>query len=190
MVKKLVVGLFCITSLFAQNNLKYQDESKFNNIDPRIFVGLEGAYNYTSSNEELDKLIYSYGLYIGVPVYKYELILKGKNLIASGFDISAQSIAFNIPFDGTSTKETYWGVTAGNAKIEFDNHTSKNLLKATNDGNFYGIHIGARNKYTRNIFVRYELEYLKYDLESKKTDNKTLDIESSIEFLVGVEYRF
>jgi hypothetical protein len=190
MLKNLVVALFCITSLVAQNNLKYQDESKFNNTDIRLFVGMEGSYNYTSSNEELDKLLYGYAFYIGMPVYKYELIVKDKYLIANDFDINSQSLAINFPFDGTSISESYWGIIGGNVEVEFESTVGHNLLKKINDGQFYGLHIGARNKYTRNVFVRYELEYLSYDLQMKKNDDTTLDIESSIEFLVGVEYRF
>jgi hypothetical protein len=191
MLKNLVVALFCITSLLAQDNLKYQDESKFNNFDPRIFVGLEGAYNYTSSSEDIDKTVYSYSFYIGTPILsKYELIIKDKYFIANGYDMNSQSLTINFPFDGTSTRESYFGIIGGVSEMEFESAVNYNLVKKVNDGKFYGVHIGARNKYTRNVFVRYELEYLNYDLQSKKNDNTTLDLEASLEFLVGVEYRF
>lgn len=189
-MRYIVLAFLVAISLQAQNNLKYMDESKFNYFDPRIFVGLDAGYNYNRANDKLDRFVYSYGGYVGIPVFDYEMIVKKKFARAEEYELLNNSLTLNFPYNGTGARQAYWGIIAGQSTIDFKRHSRYNLQKAQNDGTFYGIHFGQRNKYTRNVFVRYELEYLRYDMDIKQNDGKDFGFNHSLEFIVGVEYRF
>lgn len=190
MSKMLTILLICGVSLFAQNILKYEDESKFDYFDPRIFVGFEGSYNRTNVDENIDKSVYGYGLYMGMPIFNYESMFKVKTLISSDYDMNLFGLSINFPFKGTAINELYFGFAGGVSKIKFKDRTKLNLEKSQSDGEYYGIHVGLKNKYTRNLFIRYEIEYLRHDISSKKDSGTDLELKDSIEFLAGVEYRF
>ena len=179
------------TTLMAQNNLKYMDESKFDYWDLRVFVGVDGGYNYNWANENLDDIVSSTSKYIGIPIYNVELILKDKLSRAKQYDIDSQSITINIPYDGTFAKQRYFGLVYGKGEMKYNNKAIDKyaINKKINNGSYYGFHFGQRNKKTRDLFFRYELEFLTYDMKAK-TATGAVELNYSVEFLIGIEYRF
>ena len=79
------------------------------------------------------------------------------------------------------------GIIGGSGKLNFSDTkvTSLNLDKKTIKDNFYGIHFGKRYKFTRHFYTRIELEYMKYKYEAKN-----INLNNSLEFIYGCEYRF
>lgn len=196
MYKKIILTLAFAMSLFGSDvvkqDSKYLDDSKLNLSDLRIFVGADGAYSHLKSNERLDASGYGYSFYAGIPISDLELILKKKNTMTNSLDLDNNSIALNIPFGGTGSRMLYAGVISGNAKVNYKGSTATtySVVNKKNDGNFYGFHIGKRYKFSQNFFGRMEFEYLKYNLEAKTTTSKTVDLQNTLDFIYGVEYRF
>lgn len=195
-MKKIILSFAFVLAVFGddieKDNLKYLDESKLELTDLRIFVGTNGTYSYYKSNENLDTSGYGYGLYAGIPVSDMEIILQKKYHNSQDFNLDSTSMALNVPIGGTGSRVIYAGVSTGNANVTYSDSlsTNLNLINKKNDSTFYGIHIGKRYKFGQNFFTRVELEYLKYNLSSKTTSSKILNLDSTLGFVYGVEYRF
>jgi len=193
MRKKILILLCLSLTLFAvEPTNKYLDDTKFDFTDLRIFGGLEGGYHYTKASESFDDRSYSYGAYIGIPIDDLEIILKRKISLTNDFELENTSFTLNMPISGTGSRALYLGLIGGKSEVTYGENikTQYNLLTTTNDGNFYGGHLGKRYKFSENFYVRIELEYLKYNLSSKTTTNENVAIENSLELIYGVEYRF
>jgi hypothetical protein len=189
MIKK-IIG-FILIFISVANALEYKDETKFTSIDKRFFIGGDVGFAY-NRNDRFDDTYYTYGLYAGFPIYGYEVIYKKKLQRSRTYDGWLQSISFNIPLAGKSSRQEYFGLVAGIADLSFtDSQVSKkSLLDKRHDGRFYGAHIGKRYKLQRNLFSRIELEYLNYGFNVYNTSGDSYDVEDSLEFLMGIEYRF
>ncbi len=193
MYKKIIFALALVTSLFGNDtDGKYLDDSKMDYSDLRIFVGVDGSYNYQSASESLDKSALGYSVYVGIPLYELELIAKKTTAFSNNLDLDSQSLALNIPISGTGSRSVYVGFLGGNAKVTYNDSTklSLNLVENSTDGNFYGAHLGKRYKFSQNFFGRMEFEYLKYNLQTKTTSGSTLDVTNNFAFVYGLEYRF
>lgn len=193
MGKKILLLLSLSHLLFGNEGAnKYLDDTKFDYTDLRIFTGLEGGYHYTKGSENFDDRSYSYGAYVGVPIDDLEFIFKSKKSLTNDFELANKSLTLNIPISGTGSRTLYAGIIGGNSEVTYNENikTQYNLLKATEDGKFYGAHLGKRYKFSENFYVRIELEYLKYNLSSKTTTATDVAIENSLEFIYGLEYRF
>lgn len=187
-MKKIIILLaLCFSTLFA---LEYEKENELSSIDPKFIVGLEGHYSYTIA-DDMDKLNYGYGFYLGMPVSDFEILVKQKRFTSDNFDSIANALIINKNIDGTGIRPLYLGIVAGERELEFkqESITSKGLEKEKVSDTFYGIHIGKKYKYSRNFAVRIELEYVNYGTTLKSTI-KDLNVDSSIDFNYGVEYRF
>jgi hypothetical protein len=189
MIKR-IIG-FILIFISVANALEYKDETKFTAIDKTIFIGGDVGFAY-NRNDSFDDSYYTYGLYAGFPVYGYEVIYKKKLQRSRTYDGWLQSISFNIPIDGKSSRQEYIGFVAGIADLSFTDTqvSTKSLLGKRHDGRFYGAHIGKRYKLTRNLYSRMELEYLNYGFNVYDSLGDNYGIEDSIEFLMGIEYRF
>jgi hypothetical protein len=184
------VTLFIIS--INANNSKYIEKKDYKNQDYRIFTGAGASYSYFRASENLDKLIYAYSVYVGMPIYfGNELIIKNKINIADEFSINQQSLILNIPIISRSTRQVYIGIIAGIGELKWNNDyiNSLNITKKTIDKNFYGLHIGKRYKYTRNFYIRMEIEYMQYSYLIP-TNHDDMTIDNSIAFNYGFEYRF
>jgi len=179
---KKVIFLILFTTILFSSESKYLKVKDYSNNDSRIFVGILANYGYLNSKQTSDKSIYSYGLYIGIPVfYNYEIILNKYNSVTSDFTLNQQSLIFNIPLSSRETRRVYIGVVGGLGELDMKDNTTS-IEKITDK--FYGFHIGKRYKFTRNYYARIELEALRYDykgIEEKDT---------SFTFNYGFEYRF
>ena len=191
----LTIGLFILTPSFAQDSKSnYLDEDKMNYSNIRPFVGLDGGYSYvntTANTGNLDSSLYSYSVYIGIPIWDYEFILKHKNRSKRDFELISNSLILNIPIDGSGTDMTYLGVVGGQGTLTWGDtqKTTLNLISSSAKDSFYGVHIGQKYKFSRNFYVRIELEYIKYDFISKTTTSQ-VSLDNSLEFIYGFEYRF
>ncbi len=194
MKKKILLLALCATSLLANEPTEtYLDESKMDYSDPRIFIGIDGSYNYQMSNDNLDTSTLGYSIYAGVPISELELIVKKSITNSNNLELDTQNITLNIPISGTGSRSIYVGILGGEAKVTYNSSTvaSHNLAEKSTTGSFYGAHIGKRYKYGQNFFGRMELEYLKYDLKTPNSvDATTLNITNNIGFIYGIEYRF
>jgi len=187
-MKKIIILLaLCFSTLFA---LEYEKEKNLSSIDPKFIVGLEGHYSYTIA-DNMDKLNYGYGFYLGMPISDFEILLKQKRFTSDNFDSIANAVIINKNIDGTGIRPLYLGILAGSRELDFTQESidSKGLEEKTVKNTFYGIHIGKKYKYSRNFGIRIELEYVNYGTTLKSTI-KDLNIDSSIDFNYGVEYRF
>jgi len=194
MIKKILLTFSLALSLFGNDtDGKYLDDAKMDYTDLRIFVGVDGSYNYQIASENLDKSALGYSIYAGIPLYELELIAKKTTAFSNNLDLDSQSLTLNIPISGTGSRSVYVGFLGGNAKVTYNDSTKTalNLVEKTTNGNFYGLHIGKRYKFSQNFFGRMEFEYLKYNLQTKNTvDATTLDLNSGVAFIYGLEYRF
>ena len=191
MIKYIILEGLLLVSLNAKNT-KYLEEKDYKNDDFRIFTGIEASYSYLRASSSLDKLMYSYSVYIGMPVfYGNELIVKKKKNIVDEFNINQQSLILNIPLASRDTRQVYMGLIAGTGELKWNSDyiNNLNITKNTIKENFYGLHIGKRYKYTRNFYARMELEYIKYNY-STPTNGEDIAIDSSMAFNYGFEYRF
>lgn len=188
MFKKVLFSLLVGLSSLAA--IEYQNEEKFDYVDPRFFMGLEGQYSYTVA-DEMDKLNYGYGIYVGMPISDFEIIVKHKEFSSDNYDASSNAIVLNKQIDGTGARNLYLGLVVGQSKLTFTDNTvsEKALLKKEQDENYYGVHIGKKYKFSRELYVRIELEYQKFGYTLQST-TKDLKIDSAVEFIYGVEYRF
>ncbi|MCK5293023.1 MAG: hypothetical protein KAJ49_00080 [Arcobacteraceae bacterium] len=196
MIKKIfLIALLLVSSSFAQENKSdYLDENKMDYINFRPFVGIDGGYAYlntTANSGDLGSKLYSYSVYMGMPLFDYELILKYKNSNKDDFDLISNSLILNIPIDGSGTDMTYLGLIGGEGTLTWNNNqvTTLNLISTTVKDSFYGIHIGQKYKFSRNFYVRIELEYLQYDFITKTPTSK-VSIDNTLEFIYGFEYKF
>ncbi|MDD2697422.1 MAG: hypothetical protein PHF17_01335 [Arcobacteraceae bacterium] len=194
MMKKTLPLLVLALSLFANEpNEKYLDDTKLDSSEINFFIGVDGSYNYQIASESLDKSALGYSLYAGVPIYDFELIGKISNATSNNLDLKSKSITFNIPISGTGSRSVYIGFIGGSATATFNDSTKTNfnIIDKSNDGNFYGVHIGKRYKYSENFFSRMEFEYLKYNLQAKTNTTPTsVNLDNSFSFIYGLEYRF
>lgn len=188
MFTKIITILFVTLSL--QASVKYEDESKYNFIDTDFFVGGDLGFAY-NQNEKFDETYYTYGLYAGVPIYGYEVILKKKLQRSKDYDGWLQSLIINIPMGGKFSRQTYFGLIAGKANLKFTDGetTSKSLTDDSHKENFYGAHFGKRYKLTRHLYSRMEIEYLYYGFKIEGA-NRDFGIDNSLEAVMSVEYRF
>jgi hypothetical protein len=170
--------------------IEYQNEDQFEYIDPRFFMGLEGGYSYTVA-DEMDKLNYGYGIYAGMPISDFEIIVKHKEFSSDNYDASSNAIIINKQIDGTGARNLYLGFVVGETKLTFNDNTvsEKALLKKEQSENYYGVHLGKRYKFSREMYVRIELEYQRFGYTLQST-TKDLNIDSAVEFIYGLEYRF
>ncbi|HIP12100.1 MAG TPA: hypothetical protein EYG73_05185 [Arcobacter sp.] len=194
MIKKLIVSTLLATSFMyanSSNNIKYLEEEKMENNNIRPFIGMELGFALLSSNEPIDKTIYSSGFYAGIPIYTWELISKYKISNTKDFNLNKTSLSLNIPISGSGTDMTYIGVIAGQSDLSWSDNriASFSLIKQDSKNSFYGIHIGQKYKYSRNYYLRVELEYSKYEFETKSYVSDVL-IDYSTEFICAFEYKF
>ena len=191
MIKKIIIIALLIGSINAKDT-KYLDEKDYSNNDFRIFVGLGASMSYLRSSEDLDKYMYSYSFYIGMPIFwGNELIIKKTKNIIDQFDINEQELILNIPFDSRDTRQSYYGIVFGQGEVKWNNTdaTNFNVTKKTIEDTYYGVHIGKRYKFTRNYYVRIELEAIKYNFKTPTT-NEDITNDYSVSFNYGFEYRF
>jgi len=188
MKKYILIAIF-ISSLFAKDDSIYLDLNKTDYSDLRVFVGLDCGYRY-QDNKDLSNKAYSYGIYAGIPLDGWDIIIKQKKNKSKDFDIFSNSIIANLDISGSGTDMTYFGILVGNSKLTLDNSIviNSNVTNNNQTETFYGTHIGHRYKFSRNFYVKIELEYIKYNFDIKSTDN--LSIGDPIEFIYGIEYRF
>jgi len=180
-MKKFIILILFTSTLFAYES-KYSNEKDYSNNDFRIFIGLNANYGYLNSEQTNDHSLYSYGLYAGMPIFNdYEIILSKYNSVTSDFTLNQQSLIFNIPLTSRKTRRVYIGVIAGSGNVDMKNSFINND-EITNK--FYGLHIGKRYKFTRNYYVRIELEALKYEYKD------IYEKDTSLIFNYGFEYRF
>ena len=177
-MKKILLIILIASSIFASNT-RYMDEKDYSNSDFRIFTGLDAKYGYFNSDKTTDNTIYSYGVYVGIPIFSdYELIINKNRENTRSFVLDQQSITINMPLTSRKSQRVYVGLKAGNGIVDFED-SSVDL-----DNKFYAIHIGKRYKYTRHYHVRIELEAISYDYD----DNSKND--TGVTFNYGFEYRF
>ncbi len=186
-----LISIILTSSLLAKEN-KYLKISEYSNWDHRIFVGLNANISYLRNTYNLDRSMYSYGAYIGLPIiFSNELILKSNIKDTNNFQIKEKSIVINFPFTARSSRQGYFGLLYGEGKLSWkDKDVSKlNLNQKIIKDNFYGIHIGKRYKFTRNYYARIELDFIKYNYN---TPSDILDINNiyTLGFTYGFEYRF
>ena len=193
-MKKIILASFAFVSmLFASNQSIYMDENKMDYSDIRPFVGLDAGYGYINGDvktgDGLDNTEYSYSGYIGLPILSYEIIFKEKKKLTSDFNIKEHSFIINRSIDGSGARMVYLGLIGGKGELTWSNNriSSLNINNKTVKDNFFGIHLGKQYKFTRNFYVRIELEYMKYKYQ---TTNNTANLDKSLEFIYGVEYRF
>ncbi len=186
------VGLFASTLLASENNMQYLDESKMDYNDPRIFIGVDGSYNYQLTSDSLDKSLLGYSVYAGIPISDVELIVKKTIANSNNLELDTQNLTLNFPISGTGSRMVYLGILGGDAKVTYNSSTvsGHNLSETSSKGTFYGAHWGKRYKYSQNWFGRMEFEYLSYDIKTPKTTTGSLDINSNFSFIYGMEYRF
>ena len=196
MIKKiLLLTCFLLTISFAQDKTNnYLDENKLDYSSLRPFVGLDGGYSYvdtTSDNGNLDNTLYGYSVYVGLPISSYEIIIKHKNRSKSDFELISNSLILNMAISGSGTDMTYFGIIGGEGELTWgDTQVSTLNLSSSNiKDTFYGMHIGQKYKFTRNFYVKIELEYMKYDFVSK-TSTSDVSLDNTLEFIYGIEYRF
>jgi len=194
MIKKLIItALLFTSSVYAEtvNNTKYIEAEKMDNSNFRPFIGIEAGISYIDTTGGLDNSMLAYGLYIGMPIFSWEIIAKIKQDTTSDFNIVSSGLVLNMPIDGSGTDKTYVGLIAGNSKLEWRQHTIDSLgIKDKSETNaFYGIHIGQKYKYTRNFYARIELEYIKYSYMFS-IDSKKFGADDSLKFNYGFEYKF
>jgi len=181
-MKKVIFLILCTSFLFSSDS-KYLKEKEYSNNDLRVFVGLSGSYAYFDSEKTTDNSLYSYGIYLGLPIFdNYEVILNKYNSVTSDFKYNQQSLTLNVPLTSRKTRRVYVGIVGGKGTIEFNNNLG-NL-----DDYFYGVHIGKRYKFTRNYYARIELEAMKYNY--KREDLKEIGKDRALIFNYGFEYRF
>ncbi len=193
MYKKIIAILSLVTTLFGnETGGKYLDESKMDYSDLRIFVGVDGSYNYQTASESLDKSALGYSIYGGIPIYELELIGKKTVKDSNNLELDMQNITLNIPISGTGSRSVYVGFLAGNAKVTYNDSTvsANGLVEKSTNGSFYGAHIGKRYKFSQHFFGRMEFEYLKYNLQTKNTTGSSLELNNDFSFIYGLEYRF
>lgn len=193
MHKKIILILGLALGLFGNEPQgKYLDDSKMDYVDLRIFVGIDGSYNYQSASKSLDKSALGYSIYAGIPIYELELIAKKTIKDSNNLELDMQNITLNIPVSGTGSRSVYVGFLAGNAKVTYNDSTvsSNGLIEKSTDGSFYGAHIGKRYKFSQNFFGRMEFEYLKYNLGIKNNTGSSLELNNDFSFIYGLEYRF
>lgn len=192
MKKILLVILLSLTISFAnENKTVYLDEIKMDYSNIRPFVGLDVGYAFVQTSGDLDSTIYPYSVYMGLPISNYDIILKHKTSNKDDFRLVSNILVVNIPMGGSGADLTYFGLLGGQGKLTWKDNkfASLNLLKKSIDKSFYGVHIGKRYKFSRNFYVRIELEYMKYDYVAK-TNLTDVSLDSSLEFIYGFEYRF
>jgi hypothetical protein len=193
MIKKILLTFSLVLSLFGnETDGKYLDDSKMDYSDLRIFVGVDGSYNYQIANESLDKSALGYSIYAGIPLYELELIAKKTTISSNNLDLDSQNVTLNIPISGTGSRSVYIGFLGGNAKVTYNDSTkiAQNLVEKSTTGNFYGAHLGKRYKFSQNFFGRMEFEYLKYNLQTKTNSSSSLELNNNFSFIYGLEYRF
>lgn len=173
-MKKIIILVFVTNLLFG--SAKYLNEDDYSNYDYRIFVGIDGSASYVDASTNIDYKMYSYGLYIGLPIFSnFDLIFKKKLNNNLDFIINQQSINLNIPFfSNRLTSSTFIGLFIGNGTLRMDAND--------NDGFFYGIKLGKKYKFTRHYYVRISFDATKYEYN--------LNNQFSIGFNYGFEYRF
>jgi len=189
--KLIILFLFMVLSLNAKENI-YLDKKDLYNYDYRIFVGLNTSISYIRSNVSLDKSMLSYGAHIGMPIFwGNELIFKNTINNTSNFKINQKSLILNIPFSSRSSRQAYFGVEYGEGEFKWNygDMIGHNLKKRIIKDTFYGIHIGKRYKFTRNYYVRIELDAIKYNYKSESLQ-EDIDTNFSLGFNYGFEYRF
>jgi len=194
MIKKLIVSTLLLTNIsFANsiNNIEYIDEEKMDYSNFRPFVGFDASMSYIDTTHSLDKSMIGYGLYIGMPIFSWEILAKVKKDTTRDFHVISKSISLNIPIKGSGTDFTYLGLIGGKNKLEWRNHIiySLDIKDKILNNSFYGIHIGQKFKFTRNYYVRVELEYSKYDYVSK-TAGADIGADDGVSFNYGFEYKF
>ncbi|MCI0500531.1 MAG: hypothetical protein L0Y61_02140 [Epsilonproteobacteria bacterium] len=193
MYKKIILTLGLTLSLFGNEpHTKYLDDSKMDYSDLQVFIGVDGSYNYQSASEKLDNSAIGYSIYTGIPIYGLELIAKKTVKDSNSLELAMQNITLNIPVSGTGSRSLYVGFLAGNAKVTYSDNivNSNGLIEKSTDGNFYGVHIGKRYKFSQNFFGRMEFEYLKYNLQTKNNTGTSLEFSNDSSFIYGLEYRF
>jgi hypothetical protein len=193
MYKKIILTLSLTLGLFGnESGGKYLDESKMDYSDLRIFVGVDGSYNYQTASKSLDKSALGYSIYAGIPIYELELIGKKTIKESNNLELDMQNITLNIPVSGTGSRSVYVGFLAGNAKVTYNDSTvsSNGLVEKSTDGSFYGAHIGKRYKFSQHFFGRMEFEYLKYNLQTRNTTGSSFELNNDFSFIYGLEYRF
>jgi hypothetical protein len=191
-LKNILLLLLVSIVLFGKET-QYMDEKKFDYSDFNFIVGVEGSWNYTNANVTIDKDNLGYGVYIGMPVYlNYDLLLKTKQYASNDFTINATGLVFNIPIDGSGARSYYIGLTGGTTTTKFSGgfQTKHSLTQENVDGNYFGVHFGKKWKFTRNFFVRFEMEYSKHSIEAKSSGTQNITLDNITEFNYGVEYRF
>jgi len=180
---KKFIFLVLFSSILLGADSKYLKEDQYSNYDFRVFAGLSANYGYYNSDISSDHSIYSYGLYLGMPVFSdYEIILNKNRSNIRNFTYFQQSVAINIPLTSRKTRRAYIGIIGGKGIVDFKDNR-KDI-----DDYFYGIHIGKRYKFTRNYYVRIEFEATKYNYI--KSDFKGFGKDGAITFNYGFEYRF
>ena len=194
MIKKLLLSAFLsVNCMYAQSlsNTKYIQEDKMDYINFRPFVGVEAGISYIDTTHGLDKSMLGYGLYVGMPVSSWEVIAKIKKDTTRNLHVISKALSVNMPLYGSGTDFTYVGLVGGKNELRWRNHnvTSMNIQDDVLSTTFYGIHLGQKFKFTRNFYVRIELEYAKYDYISK-TNSNDIGADDGIEFNYGFEYKF
>ena len=194
MIKKLIITiLLFVSSIYANstNKIKYLDEKEMDYTNFRPFIGIDASATYIDTTHALDKSMLGYGLYIGMPIFSWEIIAKMKKDTTRDFHVISKAISINMPIGGSGTDLTYVGIIGGKNKLTWRDHkiTSLDIKDEILNNDFYGIHIGQKYKFTRNFYVRIELEYSKYDYLSK-TSTSDIGADDSIAFNYGFEYKF
>jgi hypothetical protein len=182
-MKKIFIIWLMIFTLSSANEISYLDENKMDYSNIRTFVGVDIGYSYLLKREaNMDDTVYPYSLYVGIPVMDYEAIFKYKISTKDDFEFITNNLILNIPIDGSGANMTYFGIVAGYGQLTWKDDMCRTLqlTKRTINKSFYGVHIGQRYKYSRNFYVKIEMEYVEYNLP----------FENSLEFIYGVEYRF
>lgn len=189
MIKKLFAPLLITSSLYS---IEYIDASKMNNFNLDLFVGTELGYSY-NHNDQFDDSYYTYGLYMGIPIDGFEIIGKKELQRSQDYNSWLRTLTLNIPITGKYTRQWYLGLIVGHAKINFTDKSvdDNNLEYRRYDDIIYGTHFGKRYKFSRNFYVRAEIEYLYYGYTiPTRNDPNGYKIDGSLEFNYGVEWRF
>jgi len=189
---KMIISIFIITSSLFASSSKYLNQKDYSNNNFRIFIGTQVSYSYFKTNKLNDNSMYSYGLYTGLPIFKnYDLILKRKKSVVDEFYSIEDSLTLTIPLTSRLTRKVYVGLEAGKGTLNWDNSSvNKYSLKdKKTKGNFFGISLGKKFKYTRHYYVRVEIDYKKYNYVAKSLVD---DIKGnqSFGFNYSFEYRF
>jgi hypothetical protein len=140
----------------------------------------------------MDKSLYSYGLYIGLPIINnYDLIIKNSVSSIDQFDTQESSLSLNIPFSSRLTTQTYFGIKAGMINIIVNDYykTKYALTDSKTKGEFYGISLGKKYKYTRHYYSRFEIDYIKHNYKLKSTI-ENITPKYSVGLNYSFEYRF